>query len=352
MLRNEIIYFFLCLSILIILLSLLLVYLMIRKARENKRKAKIEDYKEKHREQMFAYIYKNQTTRMLVPDNELKLQAIEELLGDFANVLSGEQAERNITGFATDHFVDYYRENLSSRRWSQRMNTLYMIEDFNLSLLMPEVLQLYQSKKVTKSEESQILQLMSKFDYPDILDKIQSSKFNLSEFTYRSIFNKMTPSTLEYTIAKYHQLPYDLQLPLIDIIGVKNLIHKGPFLEKLLRESSGKEETKIRILKVISEIGYPLPNELVEKFLQSSNWAIRMMAAKVCGTLREDVLLPYLKPLLIDEHFSVRTQAARSLLLYPNGKELLEEIIKTTDDMYARDMAIDWLERGTNYELR
>lgn len=352
MLKNEIGYFLLILAFLLSLLTLLLVYLMIRKARENTRRAKIELFKEKHRDQMFAYIYKNKTTRMLVPDNEIKLRALEELLGDFANVLTGEQAEQNITRFATEHFVEYYRKNLSSRRWSQRMNTLYMIEEFNLSLLMPEVVVLYESKKVTKAEESQILQLMSKFDYPELLEKVQNPKFALSEFTYRSIFNKMTSSTLEYTIAKYHQLPYHLQLPLLDIIGVKNLIHKGSFLAKLLRTSSGKDETKIRILKVIADIGYSLPNEIVENYMHSSNWAIRMMAAKVCGTLREEALIPYLKKLLIDENFSVRTQAAKSLLLYPNGKTVLEEIIQTTDDMYARDMAIDWLERGKNYEFR
>lgn len=351
MLRNEIVYFLLGLSILLCLLTLLLVYLMIRKARENNQRTKIEAYKEKHRDQMFAYIYKNKTTRMLVPDNEIKLRALEELLGDFANVLSGEQAEQNITSFATEYFVEYYRKNLTRRRWSKRMNTLYMIEEFNLSLLMPEVLALYHSKKVTKAEESQIFQLMSRFDYPEILEKIQRPKFSLSEFTYRSIFNKMTPSTLEFTIAKYHQLPYHLQLPLIDIIGVKNLVHKGPFLEHLLK-ASGKDEIKIRVLKVIAEVGYSLPTDLLKNYLTSTNWAIRMMAAKVCGTSREESLLPYLKTLLIDEHFSVRTQAAKSLLLYPKGDSILEEIIKTTDDMYARDMAVDWLERGRNYELR
>ncbi len=325
---------------------------MIRKAIENNQRAKIDRYKEKHRDQMFSYIYKNNITRMLVPDNETKLRALEELLGDFANVLTGEQAEQNITLFATEHFVENYRKNLKSRRWSLRMNTLYMIEEFNLSMLMPEVIELYQSKKVTKAEESQILQLMSRFDYPELLDSVLNPLFTMSEFTYRSVFNKMSPSTLEYTIAKFHQLPYHLQLPLIDIIGVKNLVHKGLFLEKLLRASSVKDETKIRVLKAIAEIGYPLERSLVVSFLRSSNWAVRMMAAKVAGMLREDALIHDLKLLIIDQHFSVRTQAAKSLLLYPNGKVLLEEIIQNTDDIYARDMAIDWLERGRNYELR
>jgi hypothetical protein len=352
LLKNEIIYFLLGLTFLLILLTILLVYLLVRKARENNRRAKIERLKEKHRDQMFAYIYKNKNTRMLVPDNGIKLRAFEELLGDFANVLTGEQAEQNITSFAAEHFVEYYRKNLTSRRWSQRMNTLYMIEEFNLSLLMPEVVTLYESKKITKAEESEILQLMAKFDHPELLKKVQSPKFALSEFTYRSIFNKMTPSTLEYAIAKYHQLPYHLQLPLLDIIGVRNLIHRGSFLAKLLRTSSGKEETQIRILKVIADIGYSLPNELVENYMNSSNWAIRMMAAKVCGVLREEALIPFLKKLLIDENFSVRNQAGKSLMLYPNGKTILQEIIQSTDDMYARDMAIDWLERGKNYELR
>ncbi|WP_241738383.1 hypothetical protein [Anoxybacillus flavithermus] len=51
-----------------------------------------------------------------------------------------------------------------------------------------------------------------------------------------------------------------------------------------------------------------------------------------------------------DAVFSVRSQAAEALLRMPNGLDILEHIAQTSDDRYARDMALEWLERGREHD--
>ena len=71
------------------------------------------------------------------------------------------------------------------------------------------------------------------------------------------------------------------------------------------------------------------------------------MAIKACEYIRTPQLTLYLTELMSDSSFYVRSQAAQSLLRLENGVAILTELAVKAEDGYARDMAIQWLERGS-----
>ncbi|WP_204524727.1 HEAT repeat domain-containing protein [Litchfieldia alkalitelluris] len=326
------------------ILSILFLYLIIQKSINNAIRRQVDNYKEETRKMLFLYISNDVESRKLIPDSKVKFRALEELLAGYAKVLEGDQSIDKISTFANKYFYVVYKKNLRHRRWSLRMNTLYMIEDFHIDSLFPDVLNLYKSDRISISEETQILKLMAFFEYDGLLGHIKHPKYELSEFAIRSIFNRMNDKHFALLIEQYEELPLPLQLPLIDLIAVKNLYHYKHELLKLLK--SDNVEVRIRALKAIAEIGVQIPDDLIFNHAMSELWQERMMAAKVCGGLQGVRMVEILKQLVTDHHFLVRSQAAQSILRLPKGISVLKEIAETSGDEYSKDMAIEWLEKG------
>lgn len=330
---------------LVIILTILFSYLLIRKVYEIRTRQQIEEYKDRTRGTMFKYLYEGSTSRLLLPDHPLKITAMEELLSDFSHVVEGMATGERIQWFAEKFFAEDYRKILFHRRWSIRMNTLYLIEEFRMESLLSDVLQLYKKKHISRAEEGQILKMLAVFDHPDIFYFLTHTKYELSELTYRVIYGSLSEEMFEQFIKKFEELPKILQFTLVDMIGIKNRLEYGSVLESLL--TSEDMEIRIRSLKAISQIGYVLPIEQLLVHLRSDNWPERIMAVKICGMLRLDEYVPHLVELMKDRVFQVRSQSAQAISNYPNGAAILQTIINTTEDTFARDMAMEWIERGS-----
>jgi len=329
---------------LVIILTILFSYLLIRKVHEIRTRQQIEEYKDRTRGTMFKYLYEGSTSRLLLPDHPLKITAMEELLSDFSHIIEGMATGERIQWFAEKFFADEYRKILFHRRWSIRMNTLYLIEEFHMESMLPDVLQLYKKGRVSRAEEGQILKMLAVFDHPDMFHFFTHTKYNLSELTYRVIYGSLSEEMFEQFVEKFEELPKTLQFTLVDMIGIKNRLEYGSFLESLL--TSEDMEIRIRSLKAISQVGYVLPTKQLLTHLHSDSWPERIMAIKICGMLRLDEYVPYLMELMKDRMFQVRSQSAQAISNYPNGAAILQTIIDTTEDTFARDMALEWLERG------
>ncbi|MCA1029822.1 HEAT repeat domain-containing protein [Bacillus timonensis] len=350
MLTNEIYIFLIILILFLALLFSLFIYLLLRKAKEIANRRGIETYKEKSKEAMFEYLYKGVESEALIPKNQLHYIAMEELLRGFADVLDGGDSDQRINAFATKYFSNQYKRDLFHRRWSIRMNTLYMIEDFHMSALLPDVVHFYETTDVTKSEEAQIIKLCAKFEQDNLIDYLKQLNHHQSEITLRIVYSNMSKQSIDEVTKRYNELPLLLQLTFIDIIGILNLVEYGRFLTELLSHS--EQEIRIRSLKAIAQIGYLIDVEQLEPHFKSNIWVERMMAAKVGGMVRKDKCLEYLVDLMEDRNFSVRSQAAESILHYPKGMQTLKKIKEESKDSFARDMATDWLERGVEFDVR
>jgi hypothetical protein len=343
---NLVYYLILLIGFLLCLLSLLFLYLTIRKAIENNIRNKIDAYKEENRDHVFRFLYKGEMSRHLLPDNQIKYVAIEELLNEFANVVEGEELENRMGSFAEMYFLNRYKKNLSHRRWSIRMNVLYNIESFRMEKLLDDVVNLYTTgKNLSEAEAVQILKIMVKFDHPELFNHLISNKHDFSEFVYRLLFSNMTDETLDVFLENFYKLPDKLKLTIIDIVGIENRHECSLLLKAQLIDE--KDEIRIRSLKALSHLSTPLTKEELKRHLISENYEERIIALKVCASVRKKEYIPLIIERMSDAMFVVRQQAGQAIYRYPNGIELLREILLQSNDKFARDMALEWLEKGS-----
>ncbi len=310
----------------------------------NRRRAFIEQYKEQLRERVFYYLYHEDKTFIEESFNAQQMIAIEELLSDFADVIDEGESRTRIQLYAETHFTDAYKKALHHRRWSIRMNTLYAIEDFHMEGMLASVLSFYDKPSLTVGEESQFLKILVVFQHPQFLYYITHSRQPLSESVYRSLYGQMNDEQFRECVKVYDELPIYLQLSLIDMIGIEHKWEYASFLKEQL--SSSVDEQRIRALKALNELSYPMEVETLLFHVHASGWQERMMATKLLGKTKDEQALPLLETLLQDVHFSVRSNAAKSMLLIRNGKDYLFQVYQNTEDRYAKDMAREWLERG------
>ncbi|MEL3973718.1 HEAT repeat domain-containing protein [Rossellomorea oryzaecorticis] len=345
MFTNEIFYFSVVLISSLIILFLLFGYLVITKVIGNDRRTKVERYKEEYRLPLFQYLNHEAGEEVLSLQSPLELKAFIELTAGFAKVLGGDEINGRIRVFAETHFGSYIQSCLTHRRWSMRMNALYWIEEFDMKNMFRELDQLYESRKLTKSEEIQLLKIYILNEDETVINKLTSPRHPLTEFDYSLLFASFNEEQLDRFIRMFDELTVEMRYALIDSIGLRGRQGDSPFLKRLLGDPA--VENRIRALKAIVEMEYFLAPSSLTKHLLSSSWQERLMAIKACEYIRSPELLPYLEDLMSDQSFYVRSQAAKSLLRLEAGREVLKQVAAANEDQYARNMAEQWLERGS-----
>ena len=326
------------------LLTILLVYLMIRKSIYIRNRKAIEGYKDKYNPIIFKLITEGGLSRELNLLSTLQKKALEELLSRYARVLEGEEEERRLAEIAGLYLRDYYQKRLNNQRWSQRMNALYHIEDFKMRLLEKDVIQLLDRKRLSNEEAVHVLRILASFQYPRIFSIITDHFFALSEFDYRNIFLRLENNLFDQFILSFHKLSMIMQNAILDVISIKKDLSYLAFTENIFSSYTG--EVKLRALKALAEVGYVKNIYPYMELLYSSKWQERMIAAKLIGALKEESGLPRLIELLHDQSWWVRSQAGQAIYQFPNGKGILGNVLETTNDVFARDMAWEWLHKG------
>ncbi|MDZ5473978.1 hypothetical protein SM124_19850 [Bacillus sp. 31A1R] len=344
MLSTEI-FILLCATIFIFaaLLSLLF-YLIIRKSIEIKNRKEIEHHKEVFSPIIFNYIMEGNISRSLNSKSPLKLKAVEELLKKFFEILEGEHEIKNLATVAELHLKDYYSDSLKSRRWSERMNALYHIEDFKMLSLEEEVVNLIKRKTTTKDEIVIALRTLAAFQYKGLYNLLEGGQISLSDYEYRNILIRLNQLELEQFLLSFHKVHETLQCAILEVISIRKELHYLGFIESICKNYRG--EVRLRALKALASIGYVKDYQIYIPFSQSEKWQERVVVAKLFGTLKESSLIPILIELLHDSSWWVRSQAGQSLLLFPNGKKLLQNVLQTSKDPFAKDMAWEWINKG------
>ncbi|XXM70886.1 HEAT repeat domain-containing protein [Lysinibacillus sphaericus] len=345
MFENEIFYFTVILAGSLLILFSLFGYLVITKLVESDRRARVEKVKEEYRLPLFQYLNHEAGEEVLSLESPLHIKAFIELTGGFAKVLGGDEINERIRGFAETHFGPYIRSRLTHRRWSMRMNALYWIEEFDMKNMFKELDQLYRSRKLTKSEEIQLLKIYIRNEDETVMGKMINPRHPLTEFDYSLLFASFKEEHFDRFIRMFDELTAEMRYALIDSVGVRGRQGDSLFLERLLDAS--EVEIRIRALKAMVEMEYFLVPSALIKHLLSASWQERLMAIKACEYIRSHELLPYLEDLMSDQSFYVRSQAAKSLLRLEAGKEVLKQVAASNEDHYARNMAEQWLERGS-----
>ncbi|MBN8193872.1 HEAT repeat domain-containing protein [Bacillus sp. NTK074B] len=344
MFSEEIFYFSIVLFGLLVVLTGLCLYLMIKKMMDNKNRAKIEKYKEEYQLALFQFLHEGVEDERFLNSSPLQTRALVELLASFSKVLSSPDILERLQEFAEDHLQPFILSQLRHRRWSIRMNALYWIQDFKMRSMREPLRELREAASISKSEEIQLLKIDVLFDDRDLLSRLTDTLHELTEFEYSLLFQSFGGDQFQPLIHAFDELPEVMKYALIDSIGVKNRMEHIPFLQRLLTEDS--TELRVRALKAVVGMEYYLDIPELSVHLRAESWQERLMAIKACEYIRSPELTPYLQELMSDPSFYVRSQAAQSLLRVEKGKGILGDIAVHAEDEYARDMATQWLERG------
>ncbi|MEH7501799.1 HEAT repeat domain-containing protein [Neobacillus drentensis] len=344
MLKNELFLLTILTIIILGLLVVLLLYLTIRKAIDIKSRKVIDRYIEKHHSILFTMLIDGGYCRGMNPESVLEHKAIEELLSRYSKILEGEDEQHRLSELASKYLTDYYRKRLKSKRWSQRMNTLYHIEDFKLKPLIEDIYRLTRKKRLSHEELIHILRTLALFQYEDIFEMLTIRYNSLSEFEYRNVLRRLEQQKFEQFIFHFHKSSPPLQKAILEVISIKKELKYLSFLENVF--SSYKGEVRLRALKALSEIGYVKNTDPYLELLYSTKWEERMVAAKLVGSLKEVKGISRLIELLHDQTWWVRSQAGQAICQFPNGHEILRDVLATSKDAFAKDMAWEWLHKG------
>jgi hypothetical protein len=345
MINQEVLFLIIITLSLLSLLVLLLLYLMTRKLYENKKRRKIEDYKKKINPQVLSIIAEGDLVRGIgFEKTAIKQKAMEELLSKYVKIIEGEEEKKRLSELATLFLQDYYRKRLKSKRWSHRMNALYHIEDFHMIKLLDDVVLLTRKKKISHQESIHMLRILASFQFSGLKDLLPNTYHYLSEYDYRSILTRLEQVLFDQFVLGFHKSSTPLQYAILDVISLKRAIEYRVFTENVFSTYQG--EVKLRALKALAEIGYVKDIEPCLEMMHSSKWQERMVAAKLIGAIKEEKGIPRLIELLHDQIWWVRSQAGQSIGQFPNGRTILQKVLETSKDAYARDMAWDWLHKG------
>lgn len=344
---SLVVLFILFLAMFFILISLF-TYLVIIKHFHNQKRKKIDDLKETYRLDMFHFLQSGEEGSLQPDKTEEKFIALIELLNEYSNVLDSEDVKGKISEFANKHLTNYMKSELKQRRWSLRMNALYSIEDFYMNHLVGELHKLYAKKNVTRTEKFQMLNLFAKFHDDQIVYYLKNVDPAISNFTLLSILSLLKEEQFNELADDFGALSKQMQYMMIETIGKKQYLHHINLIQKLLENSD--EELRIRALKAFANTGAPIDEAILSKFFESTSWQVRMMAAKVAGVRRLSPFKDRLVSLLSDREYVVRSEAAKAILQFKGGVDLLRKVVSESNDGFAKDMALEWLgKEGVEY---
>lgn len=342
---HSLVFFTLLVLGLWLLLTVMFVYVIVQKIKENRWRKEVEAYRSLYQPILLRYLTEGEH----VPPPLVSAQhvAMMELLDHFIRVLDDKVKERAVF-LAEQYFSHYLREQLHHRRFGRRMNALFYIEDFGLRSLLRELEKMYDEKHVTMMEKRQLLKMFALFRHPHVYEYMKTNDESFTQFDYRLILSRMDDKMFAKMVDHFFDWNEKIQYALIDMIGIMQKVGHVSFLCALLQHE--QSEYRIRALKALAEMAFPLEAEQLDVHLRSQIWQERLMALRLCARTSKEELIEQIKELIKDPMFSVRSQAAEALLRMPNGLSILEQIAQTSDDRYARDMALEWLERGRQYD--
>jgi hypothetical protein len=340
--RNEIVFLLSLTVILVLLLAVLLAYLIIRKVAIARKERQIASIMKANRGRMMTYLQTGAWDERLIPVTNLEKTALEQLLMDLLDVFKGEEIRRRAEEYTVARFAPYYQKQLFHRDGSIRVNTLYRILDFQIFNLNDEILQLLQRepedretflgcKILARSQDERVIEL--------ILDHLPS----LTVYELRVVVQELDDRYFQQLVSVYKEHQEKIRFALLETIGLDKRIEYLPLLEQAAKEQEGEE--RIRALKAISFLGYIRDTSILHEAANSARWEERLMTAKIIGRLCTDREAPLLYRLIEDRVWRVRHEAGRSLSKYKQANLLLQEVAVQTNDPYAKDMALEWLER-------
>ncbi|QDH21752.1 HEAT repeat domain-containing protein [Saccharibacillus brassicae] len=341
----------------VFVILLILLYLIERKFLRARHRAQVEEaigQLSSPDSPLGEYLRSGERTRSLYASGAgLRREALEEALLDRLAVSASESERERIYVFAADYFAEEYAHLLTRRRWSDRMNALLHIEKFRIRELKDSLLRrLGELGPGAEADDERflIVRSLSSLQLEETFDHLQLAADRFSELQLLQVLRPLRGELAARLIADFDELPIRIRRSVLDTLRLGN-IRTAEVLALLERcMVSEDNETRIRALKALANFGYmteEAADRLEARMAGGENvaWPERMMQARLAGAVREERFAAHLERLMADPSYEVRREAAAALSAYRSGLERIRRVADEHPDRFARDMAVETLER-------
>lgn len=328
-------------GLLLLICSGVIIYLVVQSKRETKRLQEKYAYIKKTENLWQDYLLADGVfTNKFIPKKVGEIKAVEEIFLSYLKNISDDMMRLKINQFAKAYLKTYYKKQLKSRNWSSRINALYKIIDFQIEELQDDCEKILKNK-YSKEEKFQLLIIKSIFQKEQFIQQLLNSNIAISESEYKQLFAYLEEEMLYDLLENIEVLDEGAKCALVDTIAANGNMLFIDELKQLL--TSENTEIRIRTLKALEKIGIVTDVEDFIPFLHSSLWEERLMVAKLLKHIPLSYSGDYLKVLLQDTNWWVRSQAANTMIDLRQGAEKLNEFIQTSTDPYAKEIAKEML---------
>ncbi|MEI4770234.1 HEAT repeat domain-containing protein [Psychrobacillus sp. FJAT-51614] len=336
----DLIYFYWTIGILLGFQLILLALLCIRKWQRNRENDRQKQVYEDNLELFVDYLM---TDNWMIPKALVlrkNFEVAERIFSETINDVKDTYMLEKLEQAAESIFSETYLSQLRRGSWSTRVNTLYFIEDFKLTSLKSFLQQHLKKLKVWDEEKNQTVRALAALNDLSIIDYLNKDRSATLQH-YLDVFSRFDDDTFGNAIklSKENYNPM-CRVAILSFIGLTKNVRYQPILEVELQNEN--LEMRIQALKGLYRLSYISNIELLIPFFDSSSWQERMFSCRISGVLMLEVYEPFLEKLLGDKEWWVRNAAAESLLQI-FGEEKLLFLSKNHLDLYARDMAVQWI---------
>ncbi len=343
--------------VLIALIALILFYLVERKILRARHREQVAEALEGFAapdSPLVDYLSSGERSRRLLASGEgLRREALEEALLKRLAVSASQTERERIYAFAADYFGEEYGYLLNRRRWSDRMNVLLHIEKFQMAGMKDSILErLQQLPESAKHDDERFLLIrtLASLNAEETFQYLDVASRRFSELQLMQTLGPLNGERLDRLIRDFDELPIRIRRCVLDTLRLGNIrtTEVLALFERCIR--SEDRETRIRAFKALANFGY-MTAEAAD-WLESSlargeafEWPERLMHARLAGAVREERFAAHLERLMADPAYEVRREAASSLAQYRGGMDRIARIAEEHPDRFARDMAVETLER-------
>lgn len=297
------------------------------------------------------YLAGGEITPKLLDVRKVQQKALQEVLLQQLEESTDDLQKERIRFLAGQAFSALYRTQLGSMKWSERINTLLYIEQFQMTELLPRLEEMMRSSSCSIQERFIILRTYARSGYVRLVKELLRRNTAMSDSQYLQIMLLLTDEIWEKVVDHYAELPVQAKCSVVDAMRIRNVqtTRELALLERLLFEDH--VEQRIFSLRALAQIGR-MSDGTKDKLLQawheergSRSRLERLMYARLLGRVHAEGFIEHLNGLMGDPAYEIRQEAANSLAQYEQGIEKLRCVARVHPDKYARQIAEETLER-------
>ena len=284
---------------------------------------------------------KNNRDKVLALINKNYEEALE-IVKDYLKEITGESHRELCSLFLASPKIKKLQKNLYSFFGQKRIMAAIYLAELGFHSVFNEFVLNYEKARSLEEKyfylKGMVKLALNQEQFNLILAKIKTTPFSLADIA--GILANAPEEMVPFVFLKLkEEKETKYKILYIEFLKSRNF----PELAFWLCEEGVKDtdqEVLITVIKALGSWGLPRAIPVLQQFLNHENWVIRAQAAKSLGLLRINEAIPALAEKLQDENWWVRYNAGNALLNFgTEGYKTLQEILETSPDRFAKDMA-------------